>query len=362
MRVIGWDIGIKNLSYCIFNTLEEEDSTDGKEYFEFNNNKYELIDWQVLNIIPNIERAENELLLKNRYVADNCCSTTTIKKTGEEKPCKTKPKFVDCSSPNEVKFYCLKHKNEKTGEDYEVLKDINMKKTGSCCVENCYTAAVFVSRLNNFYGYCKKHFNAGIKSGSLNEEDVYKLIKEKKADKNGLTLLAEALYKELDNYPQILDAECVLFENQPVLKNPTMKSMQIFLYGYYMMNGYMKDDKAVNEIHCYSANKKIEMQFFVKPEDLEQINKEIGKVKSKYTQTKKKGIALVEYFFENNYVDERDLKHIRENQRINPDENIGSKIKVFEDKKKRDDLADSLLMTLHFLEKKEITRLKKHAL
>ena len=159
------------------------------------------------------------------------------------------------------------------------------------------------------------------------------------------------MYNELDKYPQILDAHCVLFENQPVLKNPTMKSMQIFLYGYYMMRGYLQDDKSVSEIHCYNANKKIEMQCFVAPEDLELINEDLSKLKSKYSRTKKKGIALVEYFFTNNYTNEGEMQETGGFV-------LEPKIQVFEDKKKRDDLADSLLMTLHYLEKQKHGKLK----
>jgi hypothetical protein len=360
MKIIGWDIGIKNLSYCLLDT-EQHPTQPYKEYFEFNGNNYYLVDWQVLNLIPKLTRNDNELILKSRYIP-NSCDYITTKKSGEEQQCTTKPKIVswDNASITDIKFYCNKHKKHLMQDlkqnklETTVFDDIN-DKVCHCGIPDCETAAVYVNSQNQYYGYCRKHYNALIKAGSITENDVKKVIKEKKADKNDLTLLSEALYKELDKYPQILDAHCVLFENQPVLKNPTMKSMQIFLYGYYMMKGYLEEGKAVNEIHCYNANKKIEMQCFVKPEDLDEINEDVNKLKSKYSRTKKKGIALVEYFFINNYTNETE-------QNTDGDFEEEPKIQVFEDKKKRDDLADSLLMTLHYLEKKKTGKLKNLAL
>lgn len=359
MKIIGWDIGIKNLSYCLLDTEQINDNNKSyKEYFEFNGNNYYLVDWQVINLIPKLSRNEDEILLKSRVISPTCYHVTTNKK-GEEKVCTTKPKIVSWNKAdiNTIHFYCAKHKKH-LGEDLPadelsmtVFNEIS-ERSCKCSMDGCDTGAVFVNAKNQFYGYCRKHYNALIKSKTMTEAEFKKIIKEKKADKNDLTLLSEALYKELDKYPQILDANCVLFENQPVLKNPTMKSMQIFLYGYYMMRGYLQNNKAVEEIHCYNANKKIEMQCFVEPEDLKLINEDVNKVKSKYSRTKKKGIALVEYFFENNYVNENKINDETGIFDIEP------KIQVFGDKKKRDDLADSLLMTLHYLEKKYVCKNK----
>lgn len=346
-KIIGWDIGIKNLSYCIFDTENPENKY--KEYFEIEDRCYYLVDWQVLNLIPTIKHGDNEILLSS-INKNHICEYEIKTNKNEIKSCKTKAKFViwPNSDIKAVKYYCAKHR--KLLDNVENIEDINLKGVNCFFEDECNTNAVYVSKNNCYYGYCKKHYNQAIKKNIIKEDDVFKIIKEKKADKNNLTLLAEALYTELNKYPQILDTNCVLFENQPVLKNPTMKSMQIFLYGYYMMNGYMSNNSSVEEIHCYNANKKIEMQYFVAEEDLKCINEDIGKLKSKYSQTKKKGIALVEYFFANNYVD------------LNDGDNTECLISIFNDKKKRDDLADSFLMTLHYLEKKRVLQLKKFAL
>ncbi|MEC8542095.1 MAG: hypothetical protein VXY89_00890, partial [SAR324 cluster bacterium] len=38
------------------------------------------------------------------------------------------------------------------------------------------------------------------------------------------------------------DIKHVLIENQPALKNPTMKSVQMIIYTFFIMNGIMNDN------------------------------------------------------------------------------------------------------------------------
>ena len=39
----------------------------------------------------------------------------------------------------------------------------------------------------------------------------------------------------LDKLPHLLDCESVIVENQPSLKNPTMKSIQMMVYSYFLI-------------------------------------------------------------------------------------------------------------------------------
>ena len=44
-----------------------------------------------------------------------------------------------------------------------------------------------------------------------------------------------------------MDCDHIIIENQPVLKNPTMKSIQIMLYSYFLLkNKKMKSIQLVN--------------------------------------------------------------------------------------------------------------------
>ena len=46
--------------------------------------------------------------------------------------------------------------------------------------------------------------------------------------------LGQILFKKLDEYKSFQKAEYIIIENQPVLKNPTMKSIQMMLYSYFL--------------------------------------------------------------------------------------------------------------------------------
>ena len=109
-----------------------------------------------------------------------------------------------------------------------------------------------------------------------------------------------------------------------------MKSMQMFVYSYFIMNGIMKDNNSINKIQCYSASKKLDLLNFL-PDDVKLIIKQIiNPIKSKYTKNKKMAVLITKNIIRHN------------------------KWEVyFNSNSKKDDLADSLLMTLHYLNKQK---------
>ena len=120
----------------------------------------------------------------------------------------------------------------------------------------------------------------------------------------------------------------VLIENQPCMKNPMMKNIQIMIYTYFTyMNIRCKDRKAI--IQFVSASNKLKvLPNFEFPEKVE-------KTASKYQQKKKKAILLCE--------------------RLLSDSNVISSyehIQNFSSSKKKDDLADAFLYAIWFLDNK----------
>ncbi len=116
-----------------------------------------------------------------------------------------------------------------------------------------------------------------------------------------------------------------------------MKTMQIFLYGYYVQNGIRKN--TTSEVHCYSASKKLDLIKFLPTNKVQAIVTELKSIKGQYSRNKRMAVRLCEYMLEN---------------AINADELR----KIFSDKKKQDDLADSLLMTLHQQERTTLEKMK----
>ena len=56
--------------------------------------------------------------------------------------------------------------------------------------------------------------------------------------KNIIFELGKRIVQCLDEKPDFMETDLVLIENQPALKNPTMKSVQMILYSYFLIKGF----------------------------------------------------------------------------------------------------------------------------
>lgn len=91
---IGWDIGIKNLAYCLLKKISLPDnisSEDDKMAFlqtmenvlVFNNNIYQIVDWNVINIASNVSDKQllnGEMTLAQRSELKCKCESLGKKK------------------------------------------------------------------------------------------------------------------------------------------------------------------------------------------------------------------------------------------------------------------------------------------
>ncbi len=81
----------------------------------------------------------------------------------------------------------------------------------------------------------------------LEQDDISKEIKiikwdivnlvDSDAQKKNRTLLFQNIPIKLNQVPELLEVDYVYIENQPVLKNPQMKSIQMILYSYFLFYG-----------------------------------------------------------------------------------------------------------------------------
>jgi hypothetical protein len=105
MNIIGWDIGIKNLAFCLLKKLDTTNTNeDDKSYdFVFKENKYKIQDWNVINVVDQVNdnlEDEGTLIISSR------------------------PK-VKCSIVNEKRKTCVKNavycKEQLKNGEYEGL-------------------------------------------------------------------------------------------------------------------------------------------------------------------------------------------------------------------------------------------------
>jgi len=144
-----------------------------------------------------------------------------------------------------------------------------------------------------------------------------------KKSKNPILDLGKNMVKKLDEKNNFLDVDTVLIENQPALKNPTMKSVQMILFSYFLING-VSTDKSVQNIEMINARNKLKAY---KGPPIE------CKIKDKYKKTKFLGIEYCK-------------KMIQENEKIKEEYR-----NLFQDSKKQDDLSDAYLQGIYWLNK-----------
>lgn len=140
-----------------------------------------------------------------------------------------------------------------------------------------------------------------------------------KAKKQTIQDMGITMVKELDKNPDLLDVDEVVIENQPCLKNPTMKTVQMLLYSYFLTRGII-DMERIKEIALMSARNKLTVYDGPKVE---------CNVKSKYQKTKKLGIEYCRHMIKD---DEENLLYLNNHQ-------------------KKDDLCDAYLQGVYYLKK-----------
>ena len=164
--------------------------------------------------------------------------------------------------------------------------------------------------------------------------DIINLVDNESMKKNR-NLIFENIPRKLQEIPELLEVDIVVIENQPSLKNPQMKSIQMILYSYFLILGKVVGNgdqgNYIDKIEFCSASNKLKI--YDGPPILLNKNKneteEVKKnTKLKYSDKKKLAIEHAKYFIEKYNIE---------------------LLNFFNDHKKKDDLADSFLQGLYFI-------------
>lgn len=171
---------------------------------------------------------------------------------------------------------------------------------------SCEKSATHIIEGNN---YCSTHCNLKCNKGKK---------KKKIKSNNSIYNVGKKLINMLDKTFESNDYGEVIVENQPSLKNPTMKSIQMIVYTYFLI----KSDVKVEMI-----NAKNKLKVYKGPKILTPYTYE---AKNKYKNNK---FLAIHY-----------CSHMIENQEI-------EYINMYKNSKKKDDLADSYLQAIYYIEK-----------
>ena len=302
MKFLGWDVGIKNLAYSLIDYNEE---TQTKE----------IIDWGVINLMTEVDEAPKQDHL--------CCESN---KKG--KKCELKAIYLLQS--DETKGVCKVHQKLLK---YAQFKFLDLTQKAICCYETyvkktnitkkCEKAAFTTRKDDLTKGYCNQHLKV---VQSQEPFEIYEIKKDKKELVREISILtlSKRLFQHLESLGDLLlSVDEVIIENQPVLKNPTMKTIQILLYSYFIINGILKEK--VKNIHFFSASKKLEAF-----DDIDnKIFKTLSHITNQYQINKKLAVLYTNEMVKN------DIKWF----------------KFFNTHNKKDDLADAYLTNCYFIDR-----------
>ena len=297
MKFLAWDVGIKNLAYSV---IDYDTETHLKT----------IIEWGIVNLMTEVDAKPKEERI--------CCETNM-------KGGKCTSKVVYLFSNDSTRGVCRKHQQIVK---YKQHKFLDIVEKSLCCYQTikktaCEKTALYARKDDLTKTYCSMHLKIIQKTDPF---EVYDMKQDKKemVRAQPILTLSRRLYQHLDNIKEILlNVDEVMIENQPVLKNPTMKTIQILLYGWFVMNGVL--EKKINDIHFFSASKKLEA--FDDKDNV--LAKSVSHLSGQYQMNKKLAILYTNEMIKNDY----------------------KWFTFFNSHHKKDDLADAYLTNCFFIDR-----------
>lgn len=235
-------------------------------------------------------------------------------------------------------------------------KHIKNKRAICNCLSKYYSlkeGTLEHSNPDNLIGYCKTHIkqvreynknklnkNTQIKTYSINSNPIYKNNFSTQMEK--LLVGLEKFFSSKILFPydfidlglKTIEGLDIYIENQPVFKNPIMKSISVGIYTFFCMKKILHP-KIISSINFINATVKTKQDFVIKLNDLVGIKSNIKDFKS-YTNRKDFSEDIVNQIipqlsYSKNYIN-----------------NIIS-TSNYAITKKKDDLADTLLYQLYVI-------------
>jgi len=360
-RILSFDVGIKNLAFCIIN------------FDKLTKNFVNIENWGLINLksdlwVPDHNEKKCQAFDKKGNVCGKASNCWVIKDGKRIEMCRMHSKNYEKDFYQTIKNGCNSYNQnpEKLGFEfypYE-LRDLKCRcgeKSRKFMTKIITPDADKISSklsLENvkIAGFCNK-------CSKIYENENNKLTKLSDYLKEDDTKLYTKLYEGLNNLG-IEDLNEIVIENQPALKNPKMKSIQMFIYSFFFINGKNGVVKKLNGVNFFSATKKLNPTQIVEdliktknPELVLENNTKKMKKEKKKSEMENDMSEVVESMEESMPDEQTDVQQvdISEYQAYKKRKNdsvtiVTEVLKEMEDWKKyftshpkKDDLADSLL-------------------
>lgn len=286
MHILSFDVGVKNISYTF---MRIDSITD-----------WEIIYWDVFNIHGIVIHESFESF---EEIADKDADEKNEKTKNKKQ--KNKKQIVKYDESN-YEFIKSTYKNKNIKELRIIIEKIEKIESDACCYDNKKKC---IEKLELFF-----------KKNNIKEvSNVNEIIRR-------ICFFFDSIFSDLflGKYP--LDA--VIIENQPCLKNPKMKTIQIGLSTYFTMRLHVDSDKFSNTgVNFISASSKLN---FCKKAKL------VKEVPNTYKERKEISIQVVQNLM------------IDMNTNLEKIEKVVKKWEKWESGKKRDDLSDVVLQAFAY--------------
>jgi len=277
MKILSFDIGIKNLAYCCFYVTSE--------------NEFEIDSWDIINLCE-----------EKTYTCDALLNT----KKAKGKPCGKQAKYHKNNQ-----YYCKQHgkktefKIPTSTSGISYLKKLKKIKINELFIEADKHGLNYKKPIkkDDLLKLFEKHYN----------EDYLETIQKIRAEDMSLPTISRNMTKSFDNLFKDDEFDHVIIENQVSPLANRMKTIQGMVTQYFVM-------KNVANIEYISSSNKLK-NF-------------IEKKKTTYNERKKIGVEVT-------------------GKLINEKPSLVKWEEFFKTHKKKDDLADSFLQGLWFLEKEK---------
>jgi len=270
MRILSFDVGIKNLAYCL---MEWDNKNDDKKQ------NLKIHSWNIINLI------------EDKNIDMHCMNKECINKVKS---------YIEFN--NTKHYLCSRHIKNKDDIINEIVKNYTIDKWKLCDNNICSTCKnidaidndiVLKKSKIKYYNndqlnicLCTKHYKS-LLSKVNNITNKICSIRNKKVKDVTISDIKLQLIKSLDEHriEFLTKIDMVLIENQPTFKTPTMKAISDTIYTWFLIRGII--DKNIN-------NASLDVLKFVSPSNkLKKFNQteiqEADKNK-KYKLTKKTSI------------------------------------------------------------------------